>query len=124
MFNTITMKNNSSKFNSKETSIIIKLLDYARIHFINGTGSYLAQLNLEKIKFNWCNNMNKFLNDDMIYGAWTPFYFNEIFLSPSFYSNNFINFLKEDKNYKKIINYIDKEWKKEIYDNLSIDNRC
>ena len=105
-----------------ETKIIKILLEYSRKTFKNGNGSFLAQLNFDKIKFNWCFPMFKFINGgsividihgnidndgDLIGGAWTPLFFNDIFLVPSIYSNGFIDILKKNKDFKKIIEYID-----------------
>lgn len=135
MLNAITLKTSSIDCSKSEIEILKKILEYARLHFKNGNGAYLAQLNLDNIKFKWCCQMSylsdlsalKKSSDEMIctnnltFGAWIPLYFNSIFMVPTFQSNGFINYLKNfNQNYKKIIEFIDKNIQKYLLNQVKL----
>lgn len=125
MFSIINAKNGSFEFDEYEKRIVKKLLEYARLNFDKGNGSYLATMNLDKIHFTWCPNMSYLsnLNDDnisnIILGAWSPLFLNTVFIVPNLYSSGFLNYLQNNfKIYDKIITYLndDQNFKKILKD--------
>lgn len=85
---TLSIKKNSHLVDQYQKEIILQLLsDYFRTNIINGNGSYLAVLNLDKINFYWCNDFNN--ENNFIYGSWSPLFFNDVFLKPSFFDQQY-----------------------------------
>ena len=114
MFTSFSVIKDSIKFNEFEIRILKKFLEYARINFENGSGAYLATFDFDKIDFRWCVNMSSYLEIDTknkdeniavnaIQGAWTPIFYNSIFLNPNFYSNNFLTYLASKFEIYKVV---------------------
>lgn len=114
MFTSIAAKKDSIKFSEFEKRILKKFLEYARINFENGSGAYLATFDFDKIDFRWSVNMSSYLEIDTknkdenitanaIQGAWTPIFYNSIFLNPNFYSNNFLTYLASKFEIYKVV---------------------
>lgn len=64
------------------------------------TGAYLNELNLNKIKMYWCNSFNF---EHATFGAWTPIFFNSIFLIPGPFDSEYIQYLKNKNTYNPIV---------------------